>query len=108
MADLNQLLAGIDDLEVFGEGTAGTAYTLTAETGSFGVSGQPAALLAGRRLRGDAGSLAVGGADVGLLVGWRLIAETGSVGWAGSPAILTYTSESAIDPIRALIAGAMI
>lgn len=66
---------------------AGAAsYTLTADAGSFALSGQAAGLLAARRLAGDVGSVALSGQDAGLLAACRIDAGQGDIDVTGQAA----------------------
>lgn len=56
----------------------GSPYTLTAETGSYTLTGVAAGLKAGRKLAGDTGSYTLTGQDAALTHGYHLTAGTGS------------------------------
>lgn len=66
-------------------------YTLTAESGSFTLTGNDVNLLVGRTLTADAGTFTLTGQDVNLLVGRVLTAETGQFTLTGNDANLVYT-----------------
>jgi hypothetical protein len=63
-------------------------YALTAEPGSFALTGQPVALRAGRRLALAAGTFALSGQAVALLAGRRLALAAGAFALAGQPVAL--------------------
>ena len=64
------------------------SYTLTADSGSFTLTGQSANLLAGRRLTASAGSFALSGQNANLLCGRTLTAGAGSFSLTGQAANL--------------------
>jgi hypothetical protein len=66
----------------------GGAYTLTAEQGSYTLTGQAAALLAGRALAAAQGSYTLTGQDAALLKGNTLAADQGSYSLTGQDAAL--------------------
>lgn len=68
----------------------GATYTLTAEAGSFSISGTDASLLVGRSIEAAAGSYSITGTDAGLLKGYSLNAEAGSYSVTGTDAALSY------------------
>jgi hypothetical protein len=78
------------------EGVVVTHYTLTADGGSFAVSGTAATL---RRsyvpLDADSGAFAVSGTDADLLVDRVLSADSGSFTASGTDATLTYDAADA-------------
>lgn len=68
-----------------------TNYILTADAGSFTLSGTAAALEAGRYLAANAGSYTLTGQDVTFVVDRVLTAESGSFSLTGTDATLTYS-----------------
>jgi hypothetical protein len=83
------------DVGVFGLTGQGTvlraARQLPAETGAFAEAGIDAALRAARRLVADIGSFALTGQDVKLLATRKLPAAVGSFILTGQPADLNYS-----------------
>jgi hypothetical protein len=69
-----------------------TAYSLSAESGSFSVTGTAATLRASRRLTADASSFAVSGTAAGLRADRKLSAAAGSYAVTGTDATLTHQS----------------
>lgn len=67
---------------------AGASYTLVAGTGSFGLSGQTAALRSGRRFVSANGAFALTGQNAGLKAGRVLRSSQGSFALAGLAASL--------------------
>lgn len=67
---------------------AGASYTLVAGTGSFGLSGQTAALRSGRRFVSTNGAFALTGQNAGLKAGRVLRSSQGSFALAGLAASL--------------------
>lgn len=70
---------------------AGATYTLTAQHGSFTLTGQAANLRAARNLVAGAGAFTFTGQAAGLQVGRKLAAGTGAFTLTGNDATLTYT-----------------
>lgn len=68
--------------------STGGAYTLTAEQGSYTLTGQAAGLLAGRVLAAAQGSYTLTGQDVALLKGNTLTADQGSYALTGQDVAL--------------------
>ena len=68
--------------------SGGTAYTLTADSGSFALTGTAASLLAGRKLAADAGSFTLTGTAANTLFGRKLTAEAASFALTGADAAL--------------------
>lgn len=66
----------------------GTAYTLTADSGTFALTGTAASLLVGRKLTADAGSYALTGQAANTLFGRKLTAEAASFVLTGTDAAL--------------------
>lgn len=71
-------------------GGGGPTYTLTAESGTFALTGAAAGLIRGRRLQADAGSFALTGAAATLAYGRRLVADAGTYTLTGAAAGLIY------------------
>lgn len=67
---------------------AAGAYSLTAETGAFTLTGNAAGLAASRQLAAAAGSFALAGIDAGLKRGYPLIASAGTFALTGQAAAL--------------------
>lgn len=74
-----------------GGGGGPTAYTLTADAGSFTLSGQDAGFVVGRILTADAGSFALTGQDAALRIGRVITADAGAFVLTGQDATLTVT-----------------
>lgn len=70
---------------------AGGAFTLTADPGSYTITGTAASLLFGRKLVADAGSYSVTGTAAALLRAGLLSADAGVYAISGSDATLTYS-----------------
>jgi len=66
--------------------TVGGAFTLTADQGSFALTGQDAGLLATRLTVADVGSFALTGQDAGLLATRLTVADVGSFALTGQDA----------------------
>lgn len=77
-----------DDLFLNVVSAPAATYTLTAEAGSFALTGNPAGLLAARTLTANAGSFALTGNNAGLLRTYRLAADAGAFSLTGNPATL--------------------
>lgn len=73
---------------VFKAASGGAAYTLTADSGSFALTGTAASLLAGRKLTADAGSFTLTGTGANTLFGRKLTAEAASFALTGADAAL--------------------
>jgi len=69
-------------------GAGGTDYTLTADSGSYALTGQDAGLIAARTLTADQGSYAVTGQTADLIRTVRLLADQGSYALTGQDAAL--------------------
>lgn len=69
--------------------SSGTAYTLTADAGSFALTGQDAEFLIGRILTADAGSFSLTGQDANLNIGRVLTADAGEFLLTGQDATLS-------------------
>lgn len=74
------------------------AYVLTAETGSYTLSGQDADLLFNRLLTADVGAYTVAGQDANLIRGYTLVAETGGYVYTGQDAALLFNRVLTADP----------
>lgn len=61
----------------------GTAYTLTADTGAYSLTGTSATLRTGRRIAADVGALALAGTPAALRASRRLGAATGTLAFTG-------------------------
>ena len=69
----------------------GGAYTLTAATGSYALSGVSANLLKSKRLTANAGSYALNGISAGLYRAHTITANAGVYSYTGVAATITYT-----------------
>jgi hypothetical protein len=87
----------------FGAGTA--AYTLTADAGSYTITGQTANLTSTRTLTADAGSYTIGGQDATLSYGRILTADAGAYTIGGQDASLTSTRTLTADAGAYTISG---
>jgi hypothetical protein len=98
---------------------APSGYTLTADAGSYALTGQAAGLLAQRVLAAEQGSYALTGAAAGLLAARTLAADQGSYALTGQPASLvasravqagqgsyTLTGQSAALLVQRMLAAA--
>jgi len=82
---------------VYSVPTGGTNYTLTADSGSFTLTGTDANLEYGRKLAADSGSFAVTGTDANLEFGRELIADSGAFSVTGTDANLEYGRRLSAD-----------
>lgn len=73
------------------------AYTLTAGSGSYGVSGASASLEYGRKITADPGSYGLAGSSAVLRKGYPLIAGSGSYGLTGAVAGLRHDKKMTAD-----------
>lgn len=71
---------------------AGGAFTLNADSGSYGLTGQASGVRAGRQVSAVAGSYAITGQAAGVRAGRRLSAVAGAYVITGQAATLTYGS----------------
>lgn len=71
---------------------SGGAFTLTAESGTFTITGTAASLEYGRRLDAASGSVALTGTAASLEYGRALSAASGTVVITGTDATLTYSA----------------
>lgn len=85
---LNAPRPTIKSRRIWTPGAAGGAYTLTADSGSYTLTGQAAGLLAGRVLAAAQGSYALTGQSVALLKGNTLAAAQGSYALTGQDVAL--------------------
>ena len=74
-----------------GIAAGGPTYTLTADAGTFTLTGIATNLLASRRVSADLGTFALSGIDAGLLASRQIAAATGTFILTGIDAELTYT-----------------
>lgn len=81
----------VDAVRVTLTATAGSSYTLTAETGSFALTGNNAGLIASRLLQASAGSFALTGNNAALLASRSLVCSAGSFAMTGNDASLLGT-----------------
>lgn len=87
-------LTGLNDTAAFQvEETAGQSYTLVADTGTYTLTGQAAALTVSRVLTAEQGTLTLTGQDAALVVSRRLVAETGMYVLSGQDAVLVTGDE---------------
>ena len=84
---------------------AGGAYTLTADAGSYSLSGQDAALVKSRIVVADAGSYALAGQDAALLKSKLVTGDAGSYALAGQDAAFVRNRVVTADPGAYTIAG---
>ena len=75
----------------------GTDYTITADAGSYSITGTAADLHQGRNITAEAGSLTISGGDADLDVGYVMSAEGGSLTITGQDANLTVASIYNLD-----------
>lgn len=71
---------------------SGGTYSLTADVGSFAVTGQAATLQASRKLSAEAGSFSVTGQPATFQITRKLTADAGSFTLTGNDATLVYNS----------------
>ena len=69
----------------------GGAFTLTANAGSYSLSGVSANLLKGKLLTSSAGAYALSGVSAGIYRAHKLTADAGAYSYTGVAATLTYT-----------------
>jgi len=77
------------------EPSAGGAYTLTAQHGTYTVTGQSATITRNRALTASAGSYAVTGQSAGIAIGRVLTAQSGAYTLAGQSADIEYSGTAA-------------
>lgn len=68
----------------------GTAYSITAEAGTFALTGNAAGLSHGTKIVSEAGSFALTGSDAGLSHGTKVAADAGAFTLTGNDATLTH------------------
>lgn len=83
----------------------GDTYTLTADSGSFALTGQATGLALNRVLSAASGSFALTGQAAGLAVNRTLSAASGSYSLTGQNATLTYTPTSTATYTLAAASG---
>lgn len=76
---------------------SGTSYTLTADAGSFAVTGTDASLEFGRRVSADSGAFAITGTDAGLVYTMVVNGTPGEFNITGTDATLLYNRRLAAD-----------
>jgi hypothetical protein len=74
---------------------SGAPYTLTAEAGSFALTGQAVALTAARKITAEAGSFALAGQAVNLRAARVITAGAGTFALTGQDVALIYTPAGA-------------
>lgn len=84
---------------------SGSTYTLTADSGSYTVTGTDANLEFGREVAAGAGSYLVTGTDANLEHGREVVADAGSYLISGTDAALEYGREITADAGAYLITG---
>jgi hypothetical protein len=75
----------------------GPTHTLTADAGSYSISGQTTTLRVSRKLTLDAGSYAITGRDAALRAGRKLAADAGSYSITGQTATLLVSRILELD-----------
>lgn len=75
-----------------------TAFSITAATGSFTLTGQSVGLTWAARLTAGAGSFTLTGYDVGLSAGYKIAADTGSFTLTGYDVALVYDGVMVAEP----------
>lgn len=83
----------------------GTAYTLTAEAGSFAETGVDANALFNRRVAAEAGGYTYSGIDANTLFSRRIAADSGSFAYTGLDSGLIFGHRLAADPGTFLLSG---
>lgn len=68
----------------------GGGATLTADSGSYAITGTDVSLKTGRALTAESGTYTVNGTDVSLAVGRKLTADSGAYSLTGTDVTLTY------------------
>ena len=76
---------------------SGGAYSLAADSSSYALNGEDAALSASRRLSADSGSYSYSGTAVDLITGFSLAVDSGSYSYAGTATDLIKGSVLASD-----------
>lgn len=85
--------------------SAGGAFTLTAEGGSYAITGMAASLEAGRLVSAESGSYAITGTAAGLSKGAILSAESGTYAISGTAASLEVDRRLAADSGSYILSG---
>ncbi|KQZ25840.1 hypothetical protein ASD50_20675 [Mesorhizobium sp. Root552] len=99
-------LAGVDyAVEKVETDSAGTAYTLTCDAGSFTIGGTAASLKAALNLTASAGAFAITGTAATLRAGYGLPADAGSFAIGGTAASLKAGFALAANAGTFVIAG---
>lgn len=88
-----------------GGGGGGTAYTLTANAGSYAISGQSATLVRGRVLTCQAGAYVISGQSATLAVGRVLTCQAGAYTISGQSATLVHNRILTCEAGSYVIAG---
>ncbi len=102
----NNAYPGLVIVSIFDNaGGGGTDYTLTADAGSYALTGVAAALRRGYTLVGAAGSYAITGGDATLRRGYRITADAGSYAITGGDAVLRRGYSMSLDPGSYSITG---
>jgi hypothetical protein len=88
-----------------GVGGGGPTYTITAESGSFSLTGIAANLTASRRLTADTASFSLAGQDAGLIASRRLTADAASFTLTGNDASLLTSRRITADAASFALTG---
>lgn len=83
----------------------GTAYTLSATPGVFGLTGNAATLSVGRKLNAAPGALSLTGAPATLSVGRKLSASAGAFALSGANATLSVGRKLSASPATFALSG---
>lgn len=73
------------------------SYTLTADSGTYTISGTDAEIDSGRNLAANSGTYSYSGTSVDLNQGFNLSADSGAYTYSGTDATLTYAPAGAYD-----------
>jgi hypothetical protein len=84
---------------------APVSETLTAETGSFAVTGQTNNLLVGRLVQADVGSFAITGQETNFIRGYGVIADVGDYVLTGQTSTLTAQRHLTADEGQYVLTG---
>ena len=87
-AEFSNITGATSSFASFEPDAGGGAFTLTAESGSYGVTGAAASLEAGRKVTADDGSYAATGVAAILNAGRRVVADSGLYDVTGALATL--------------------
>lgn len=71
--------------------TPGGAYTLTADSGSYIVTGTAAGLKTDRKIAANTDAYAITGTAAGLFIGYKITADVGNYTYAGQDVTLSYS-----------------